>query len=154
MCIAGEIPRKSQDPVTIGHEAAGEVVEVGSKVHGFRKGDQVGFLNSYRACWSCKGCSGHFMLCSDSRMRMQGFTGDGFFQEYCAIDPASTVVLPEGMKAQDTAPIFCAGITCMFAKRKFGKLCADDRQRIKRCWPQSCSQDRRSVSSGAVVWDN
>ena len=44
---------------------------------------------------------------------MQGFTADGFFQEYCAIDAASAVVLPDGMKTQDTAPIFCAGITCM-----------------------------------------
>jgi len=117
MCIAGQIPRDSTDPITIGHEACGKVVQVGSQVQGFKEGDAVGFINAYHACWSCKGCDGHFMLCNDTRMRMQGFNSDGYFQEYCAIDPASAVVLPSGMDAQDSAPIFCAGITGMVISR-------------------------------------
>ena len=113
MCITGQMPRDGDDPITIGHEATGEVVQVGSQVRGFQEGDSVGFVNAYHACWSCKGCKGHFMLCSDARMRMQGFNADGYFQEYCVVDAASAVVLPKEMDAQESAPIFCAGITGM-----------------------------------------
>lgn len=52
------------------------------------------------------------MLCSGGKCQMQGFTADGFFQEYCVIDPNAAVVLPEGMKVEESGPIFCAGITC------------------------------------------
>lgn len=112
MCIANQIPRPTTDPITIGHEATGIVTSVGRNVPGFKPGDPVGFINAYHACWKCKGCEGHFMLCSGGKCQMQGFTADGFFQEYCVIDPNAAVVLPEGMKVEESGPIFCAGITC------------------------------------------
>lgn len=113
MCIAGQVPRESKSPITIGHEATGTIVEIGSNVKGFKVGDPVGFINGYNACWSCRGCAGHFMLCTSGNVQMQGFTSDGYFQEYCAIDAATAVVIPKGLEAETAAPIFCAGITCM-----------------------------------------
>lgn len=42
---------------------------------------------------------------------MQGFASNGYFQEYCVIDPKTAIVLPKKMDASLAAPIFCAGIT-------------------------------------------
>lgn len=44
-------------------------------------------------------------------MIMQGFAGDGYFQQYCAIDSRVAVHLPPGLDPAVSAPIFCAGIT-------------------------------------------
>lgn len=115
MCLAGQVPRDSKDPITIGHEATGIIEEIGKNVSGFNVGDSVGFINGYNACWSCRGCQGHFMLCTGGKVQMQGFTSDGYFQEYAAIDAATAVVIPKTLSAETAAPIFCAGITGMYS---------------------------------------
>lgn len=46
---------------------------------------------------------------------MQGFLMNEYFQEYCAIDAETAVVLPKGMDPSISSPIFCAGITGMLA---------------------------------------
>jgi D-arabinose 1-dehydrogenase-like Zn-dependent alcohol dehydrogenase len=98
--------------VTIGHEATGTVVKVGSEVTRFKIGDEVGFINAYGACFNCKGCAVHYFWCEGGKFQMQGFEIDGFFAEYSKINPKAAVVLPKGMDASKAAPIFCAGITC------------------------------------------
>lgn len=48
----------------IGHEAVGEVVEVGSEVRGFAKGDRV-LIPASIGCGQCASClSGHVILCT------------------------------------------------------------------------------------------
>lgn len=42
---------------------------------------------------------------------MQGFTIDGYFQEYVIVDRRAAMVLPEGLDAKTAAPLFCAGVT-------------------------------------------
>lgn len=42
---------------------------------------------------------------------MQGFTINGYLQEYSVIDYRTAVILPKGIDATISAPIFCAGIT-------------------------------------------
>lgn len=111
MCLSGQVPRDSKDPITIGHEATGIVEEIGKNVSGFNVGDPVGFINGYNACWACRGCQGHFILCTNGKVTMQGFTSDGYFQEYAAIDAATAVVIPKSLDAYTAAPIFCAGVT-------------------------------------------
>lgn len=111
MILEGHIPSASSDPMTIGHEATGQVVRVGSEVKGFRKGDYIGFINAYHACFQCRGCQSHYVYCTSGKMRMQGISADGYLQEYCAIDPGSAIVLPEGMDPSLSSPFFCAGIT-------------------------------------------
>lgn len=113
MTLSGQVPRDSKEPITIGHEATGVVAEVGKNVKGFNVGDPVGFINGYNACWSCKGCEGHFMLCTGGKVKMQGFTSDGYFAQYAIVDSASAVVMPKGLEVETAGPIFCAGITGM-----------------------------------------
>ncbi|KAK4930957.1 hypothetical protein LTR66_016076, partial [Elasticomyces elasticus] len=118
MLVDGQIPAVSDDPVTIGHEATGQVVAVGGGVHGFKKGDRVGFINAYHACFKCRGCANHYIYCTSGSMVMQGFSCNGYFQEYCAIDAGTAVVLPASMDATVSSPIFCAGITAYHAVLK------------------------------------
>lgn len=109
---ANDIGLKLEDdkPVTLGHEAAGRVVGMGSSCAGFKIGDEVGFLPSTNCCYECEGCQVHHMWCENG-CKMQGHAADGFFQEYIAIDHRNAMVLPKELKAVDAAPLFCAGVT-------------------------------------------
>ncbi|KAJ8072240.1 hypothetical protein PM082_015799 [Marasmius tenuissimus] len=47
----------------LGHESAGEILEVGSNVENFKKGDRVS-IEPGVSCWECKQCiSGRYNLC-------------------------------------------------------------------------------------------
>ena len=113
MVVEGQLDMGSGEATTIGHEAVGQVVSVGStaEARGFKKGDYVGFINAYHACFNCDGCKNHYIYCSSGTMVMQGFSCNGYFQEYCVVDSGVSVVLPKDMDAAVSAPIFCAGIT-------------------------------------------
>ncbi|KAK4975541.1 hypothetical protein LTR28_009475 [Elasticomyces elasticus] len=98
------------------HEATGQLVAV----KGFKKGDYVGFINAYHACFKCRGCANHYIYCTSGSIVMQGFSCNGYFQQYCAIDAGTAVVLPPSMDAMVSSPIFCAGITAYHAVLKAG----------------------------------
>ncbi|KAF2267381.1 GroES-like protein [Lojkania enalia] len=103
-----------KNPVTIGHEASGIVVKAGSceVASKFKAGDQVGFLCAVDCCFECEQCRNvHNSWCVNGKTKMQGFTLDGYFQEYVCVDARATMVLPEGMDAKTAAPLFCAGVT-------------------------------------------
>ena len=116
--IEGNAPFSTADPVTIGHEAVGEVVEMGKDAKGFSIGDKIGFLNGLRACWNCEGCDRHYGFCQGGKFQMQGFSCDGFMQEYCLVDPKAAFVLPDGIDVVRTAPLCCAGITAYHGVKK------------------------------------
>jgi alcohol dehydrogenase, propanol-preferring len=42
---------------------------------------------------------------------MQGFSMDGYFQEYVVVDYRSAMVLPAELDPKIAAPLFCAGVT-------------------------------------------
>lgn len=71
-------------PLVLGHESAGEVIQVGSEVSGFAVGDKVA-LEPGVPCGSCKFCmAGHYNLCK--KMSFMAIPGerDGAFREYVA----------------------------------------------------------------------
>ncbi|KAF2739505.1 GroES-like protein [Polyplosphaeria fusca] len=103
-----------KNPVTIGHEASGTVVKAGSgsEASKFKEGDNVGFLCAVECCFDCTQCrTVHNSWCKTGKTKMQGFTLDGYFQEYVCVDARATMVLPEGMDVKLAAPLFCAGVT-------------------------------------------
>jgi L-iditol 2-dehydrogenase len=62
-------------PVVLGHEAAGEVIEVGSQVRGIRPGDRVA-VEPQIACMSCSLClRGLTNLCQSARRPGLGWGG-------------------------------------------------------------------------------
>lgn len=118
MVLDGSTPIVPTETVTIGHEAVGEIIGLGQTVTGFSKGDVIGFLNAYHACWSCNGCQNHYAFCESKDFIMQGWGMDGFLQEYCIVDYRSAIKLPRGMDPKKAAPLFCAGITAYNAVRR------------------------------------
>lgn len=54
-------------PIVLGHEPAGEIVEVGSEVTSFRPGDRV-FVHHHAPCFICKHCKrGDYVQCDTWR---------------------------------------------------------------------------------------
>jgi D-arabinose 1-dehydrogenase-like Zn-dependent alcohol dehydrogenase len=42
---------------------------------------------------------------------MQGFSKNGYFQEYVVVEARGAMVLPAGIDVREAAPLFCAGVT-------------------------------------------
>ncbi|WP_419881528.1 zinc-dependent alcohol dehydrogenase family protein [Peribacillus sp. B-H-3] len=108
-------------PIVLGHELAGEVVEVGSEVKGFRTGDRVSIdPNIY--CGVCDYCrSNRAHLCSN--LQAVGVTRDGGMAEYCLVPAANCYLIPEGMTFEEAAlvePLGC--VLHGFKKIKFSPL--------------------------------
>lgn len=83
-------------PQILGHEPAGEVVEVGSGVHGFQIGDRVS-LEPSLTCGHCDACiSGRHNLCRTSRF-MGGPEAFGFLRDYVVVPAHNADPVPAGM---------------------------------------------------------
>ena len=80
-------------PVIVGHEFAGEVAEVGSRVTRFRPGDRLVSDNTGYVCGTCFACSrGEYLWCENRKGLGSGM--DGGFAEYVLIPEAVLSVYP------------------------------------------------------------
>jgi threonine 3-dehydrogenase len=70
-------------PLVLGHEVAGEVVEIGRDVAGFRVGDTVS-VESHLPCGDCAQCRDDRMHICD-RLQILGVHRQGTFAEYLSI---------------------------------------------------------------------
>ena len=87
-------------PRILGHELAGEVVEVGPEVDGWRKGDRV-TCHFYLTCKVCKWCRmGKETLCSNFRGYV-GMACDGAYAEYMKLPAVNLCRIPENVSFLD-----------------------------------------------------
>lgn len=94
IAVEGTIPTVAQ-PITLGHEAAGVVAEVGQGVTDWQVGDRV-CLMPHVPCGACYYCnSGAEALCP--RTQILGVHFDGAFAEYIKVAAAALVALPENV---------------------------------------------------------
>lgn len=96
-------------PRVLGHEFAGEIVEVGARVDGFRVGDPV-VADINIGCGQCFYCQRDQKLLCPS-LEQLGIHRDGGFAEYVAAPVATLRGLPAGMSFADAAlvePVVCA----------------------------------------------
>ncbi len=98
-------------PHVPGHELAGTIVEVGSDIKQFKKGDRV-TVPFVGGCGKCEECeSGNHQVCN--HQFQPGFTHWGSFAEYVEIKYAdiNLVKLPEEMSFDTAASLGCRFIT-------------------------------------------
>jgi len=114
-------------PVTLGHEIAGEVEEVGTSVSQFKKGDRA-LVHFLSPCGSCKYClQGRGMVCENLFTRPgYGFSADGGYAEYCKVDADRLVPIPNDLPLDFAATLGCAGITAYHAVNSVGKVALAD----------------------------
>ncbi|WP_346206872.1 alcohol dehydrogenase catalytic domain-containing protein [Caldifermentibacillus hisashii] len=90
-----------EPPIILGHEGAGEIVEVGANVTNVKVGDRVG-LEAIIGCGTCHHCRrGNPNLCS--KWGHLGIDFDGTFAEYIAFPAANVHVLPDKITYEQAA---------------------------------------------------
>ncbi|MDI9505676.1 MAG: galactitol-1-phosphate 5-dehydrogenase [Bacillota bacterium] len=91
---------RRRPPIIMGHEAAGEVAQVGNQVKRYREGDRVVF-NSSLFCGTCSYCNhGRQNLCKSSRVfgvHCAGYKLDGAMAEFVAVPERILYHLPKGL---------------------------------------------------------
>ncbi|RZD43709.1 MAG: zinc-binding alcohol dehydrogenase [Thaumarchaeota archaeon] len=97
-------------PIVPGHELVGKVIEIGKQVTKFKIGDRAGITPLLEACKKCQYCDeGKEYLCESSKIT--GETLKGGYSEYITVIEDFATKVPDSMKSEYAAPLFCAGIT-------------------------------------------
>ncbi|AAK42665.1 NAD(P)-dependent alcohol dehydrogenase [Saccharolobus solfataricus] len=103
-------------PVTLGHEIAGKIEEVGDEVVGYSKGDLVA-VNPWQGEGNCYYCRiGEEHLCDSPRWL--GINFDGAYAEYVIVPHYKYMYKLRRLNAVEAAPLTCSGITTYRAVRK------------------------------------
>ncbi|WP_100657597.1 L-threonine 3-dehydrogenase [Alteromonas flava] len=90
-------------PMIVGHEYVGEVVDMGSEVQGFHKGDRVSG-EGHITCGHCRNCrAGRRHLCRNTEG--VGVNRQGAFAEYLVIPAFNAFKIPDNI-SDDLASIF------------------------------------------------
>jgi D-arabinose 1-dehydrogenase-like Zn-dependent alcohol dehydrogenase len=108
-------------PRILGHEVAGEVVEVGTEVSNVKAGDRV-VGHFYLTCKTCRFCrSGRETLCEN----WGGYVGmaiDGGYADYMSVPALNLCHLPEGIPFPEASIISDAIATPLHACRAEAKV--------------------------------
>ena len=97
-------------PTVPGHEVVGKVVEIGSDVTKFKVGDKAGISPLMGSCRECDYCKkGKENLCDS--IEVLGESLKGGYSEYVTVSQDFATKVPQNMKSEYAAPLFCAGIT-------------------------------------------
>lgn len=88
-------------PLILGHEFAGEVVEVGRGVTAFKVGDRLA-PDVLITCGECYWCQRHQLSLCD-KLAALGLMGDGGLAEYCRLPVQMAVKLPNGLSDDHAA---------------------------------------------------
>ncbi len=112
---AGRSPVKPL-PMTLGHEIAGVVEQVGKQVTAVKHGDRV-CLHYLLSCGDCYYCStGNEQFCTHGSML--GHYSDGGYAEYIAVPERNAVRLPDEIRFEHGAILMCSSSTSFHALRK------------------------------------
>lgn len=111
---AGRIPT-AKPPLVMGHEPAGEIVELGPGVQGFSPGDRV-VVWIYVTCGACRFCrAGRAVLCP--HVKRVGFERPGGFADLLVVPAANLVRVPDSLGDVEAAVLGCAVSTVYRALR-------------------------------------
>jgi 2-desacetyl-2-hydroxyethyl bacteriochlorophyllide A dehydrogenase len=103
-------------PLTLGHEVAGVVEEIGAQVTGFKPGDRV-CLHYMVTCGHCTYChQGNEQFCTTGKMI--GKYTDGGYAEYICIPERSAFLLPDEISFEQGSIMMCSSATSLHALNK------------------------------------
>lgn len=109
-----------------GHEAAGEVAEVGAGVTRFRPGDRV-LVAAFHFCGLCPPCRrGRNDLC-EAPLGTPGTEEDGGYAEYMRSPAVCLTRLPDSISWEEAAALPCAAATALEAVREVARVHPGDR---------------------------
>jgi D-arabinose 1-dehydrogenase-like Zn-dependent alcohol dehydrogenase len=112
-------------PRVPGHEVIGTVDALGVGVQGWKTGDRVGVGWHGGQCGQCDNCRrGDFFACQVFH-RITGITADGGYGEYMLAPSSALARVPEGLSAEEAAPLMCAGVTTFNSLRNSGARAGD-----------------------------
>lgn len=101
-------PNKRENFI-LGHEVSGEIVEMGEKVHGFKKGERVA-TEICIGCTICRFCrKGLVNLCNN--LNSIGVTMNGGMAEYLAVPARNLHPIPENLSFEQATfadPLACS----------------------------------------------
>jgi uncharacterized zinc-type alcohol dehydrogenase-like protein len=105
-------------PLTVGHEIAGVVAQVGSEVTRHAVGDRVGVGCMVGSCRECVNClAGEEQYCLQGNTQTygsidrDGTVTQGGYSASIVVDEDFVLSLPEAIPFEKAAPLLCAGIT-------------------------------------------
>jgi D-arabinose 1-dehydrogenase-like Zn-dependent alcohol dehydrogenase len=108
-----------QYPRVPGHEIAGRIDAVGPDVTQWKPGQRVGVGWHGGHCFVCDPCRrGDFIQCRFEKITAISF--DGGYGEYMIAPAEAVAAIPDGLKAEEAAPLLCAGITTFNSLRHSG----------------------------------
>ena len=113
---AGHFPGMTW-PLTLGHEIAGTIAELGDGVEDFAVGDRVAvgwFGGNCNRCIPCR--SGRFMQCE--RMEVPSWHYPGGYAESVTVPATALARIPDGLSFVEAAPMGCAGVTTFNGLRR------------------------------------
>ncbi len=135
-------------PRVIGHEIAGEIIEIGSGVDLFQKGDRV-VMDPVISCGVCYQCKiGRSNVCG--KLQVRSVHVDGGFQEYIVMPQNSIYRIPVHLSWEEAVmiePFTIAEQTCSRAA-----LTADDVVFIMGAGPAGLSILKRAKIAGATCF--
>jgi propanol-preferring alcohol dehydrogenase len=104
--------------MTLGHEVAGVIEEVGAQVTNVNVGDRV-CLHYLVTCGDCRYCAtGNEQFCATGSMI--GKYQDGGYAEYIAVPSRNAVPLPDDIPFEQGAIMMCSSATSLHALNKAG----------------------------------
>ncbi len=117
--VDGDWADRVKYPVVPGHEVVGVVVDKGKNVKNVEIGERVGMPWVYSSCGVCDYCvEGEEQFCPE--YKITGISVQGGYAEYMKAQGNFITKVPEGLKPEEAAPLFCAGLTVYSALRRVG----------------------------------
>jgi NADPH:quinone reductase-like Zn-dependent oxidoreductase len=100
-------PGRDRSGMTVGSDAAGDIVAMGTAVRGFHRGERV--TNLYFRDWT-DGPFRHAVLAGQ-----RGLNADGVFADYVVLADTEIAPIPQGVSYEEAATLPTAGLTAWTA---------------------------------------